>query len=186
MPKLPVLLDVRHGTGTVSPASYSFWFLLDDSCFATLCSFLPYSKGNQLYAYVCSVLQLCPALCDPMDCSLSGSSVHGILQASILEWVALPSSRGSSPPRGWDPHLLCLLRWQRGSLPLHHVGSPYVYIYPLFRFPSHLGHQRALRRIPCAVQGAALRRYLFQTIVVCIGQTQSTSSSHPILPPWYP
>ena len=39
-------------------------------------------------------------LCDPMDCSLPGSSVHGILQAKILEWVAMPSSRGSSQPRG--------------------------------------------------------------------------------------
>ena len=37
--------------------------------------------------------------CDPIDCSLSGSSVHGVLQARILEWVARPSSRGSSQPR---------------------------------------------------------------------------------------
>ena len=37
--------------------------------------------------------------CDPLDCSPPGSSVHGILQARILEWVAMPSSRGSSPPR---------------------------------------------------------------------------------------
>ena len=48
---------------------------------------------------VCSVAQSCPALCDPRDCSPPGSSVHGILQARILEWVAMPSSRGSSPPR---------------------------------------------------------------------------------------
>ena len=34
-------------------------------------------------------LQLCPTLCDPMDCSLPGSSVHGILQARVLEWVAI-------------------------------------------------------------------------------------------------
>ena len=46
------------------------------------------------------VTQLCLTLCDPMDCSLLGSSVHGILQANILEWVAMPSSRGSSEPRG--------------------------------------------------------------------------------------
>ena len=39
------------------------------------------------------------ALCDPMDCSPPGSSVHGILQARILEWVAIPFSRGSSQPR---------------------------------------------------------------------------------------
>ena len=42
------------------------------------------------------VAQSCPTLCDPMDCSPPGSFVHGILQARILEWVALPSSRGSS------------------------------------------------------------------------------------------
>ena len=44
-------------------------------------------------------LQSCLVLCDPMDCSPPGSSVHGILQARILEWVDIPSSRGSSPPR---------------------------------------------------------------------------------------
>ena len=43
--------------------------------------------------------QSCPTLCDPMDGSLPGSSVHGILQARILEWVVMPSSRGSSQPR---------------------------------------------------------------------------------------
>ena len=37
-------------------------------------------------------IQLCPSLCDPMDCSPPGSSVHGILQARILEWVAMPFS----------------------------------------------------------------------------------------------
>ena len=40
-----------------------------------------------------------PTLCDPMDCSLQGSSVHGILPARILEWVTMPSFRGSSQPR---------------------------------------------------------------------------------------
>ena len=42
------------------------------------------------------LLQLCLTLCDPMDCSLPGFSVLGILQARILEWVAIPFSRGSS------------------------------------------------------------------------------------------
>ena len=46
-----------------------------------------------------SVAQLCLTLCDPVDCSPPGPSVHGILQARILEWVALSSSRGSSWPR---------------------------------------------------------------------------------------
>ena len=44
-------------------------------------------------------LQSCPTLCDPMDHSLPGPSVHGILQARILEWIAMPFSRGSSGPR---------------------------------------------------------------------------------------
>ena len=45
------------------------------------------------------VARSCPTLCDCMDCSPPGSSVHGILQARILEWVVNPFSRGSSPPR---------------------------------------------------------------------------------------
>ena len=45
------------------------------------------------------VAQSCPALCNPMDCSPPGSSVHRILQARILEWVAVPFSRGSSQPK---------------------------------------------------------------------------------------
>ena len=45
------------------------------------------------------VAQSCPTLCDPMDCSLPGSSLHGILQTTVLEWVAISFSRGSSRPR---------------------------------------------------------------------------------------
>ena len=47
----------------------------------------------------CSVAQSRLSLCNPMDCSLPGSSIHGILQARILEWVAISYSRGSSQPR---------------------------------------------------------------------------------------
>ena len=45
------------------------------------------------------VAQLCLTLCDPMDCRTPSSSVHGILQARILKWVAIPFSKGSSQPR---------------------------------------------------------------------------------------
>ena len=44
-------------------------------------------------------LQSRPTLCNPLDCSQPGSSVHGTLQARILEWVAMPSCKGSSQPR---------------------------------------------------------------------------------------
>ena len=47
------------------------------------------------------VAQSCPTLCDPIDCSLPGSSVHGIFQAIVLEWIAISFSRGSSQPRAW-------------------------------------------------------------------------------------
>ena len=51
---------------------------------------------------LCLVAQLYPTLCDPMDCSLPGPSVHGILQARILEWIAI-SSPGDLPDPGIEP-----------------------------------------------------------------------------------
>ena len=58
-------------------------------------------------------------LCDTMDCSLPGSSIHGIFQAKLLEWVAVPySTECSQPMDRTHPRLLCLLNWQAGSLPL--------------------------------------------------------------------
>ena len=53
------------------------------------------------YCCCSSVAQSCPTPCDTRDCSPPGSSVHAILQARILEWVAIPSSRGPSQPRDW-------------------------------------------------------------------------------------
>ena len=52
-----------------------------------------------MHRYLSEVAQSCPTLCDPVDCSPPGSSVHGILQARVLEWVAISFSRGSSRPR---------------------------------------------------------------------------------------
>ena len=83
----------------------------------------------------CSVAQLCLTPCDPVDYSLPGSSVHGILQARILKWVAISFSRGSSLPRdqssvsyigGW-----ILYR-------LSHLGSPYSAVYAFIHlFSTH-------------------------------------------------
>ena len=59
-------------------------------------------KGNSFLLHVCicaESFQSCLTLCDPMDCSPPGSSAHGMLQSRILEWFAMPSSRGFSPPR---------------------------------------------------------------------------------------
>ena len=82
---------------------------------------------NVMYSYNCGsqvrhhhesvVAQLCPTLWDPMDCCPPGSSVHGIFQARILEWVAMPSSRGIFLIQGLNSHLLCLLDCRR--IPYH-------------------------------------------------------------------
>ena len=56
----------------------------------------------------CEVAQSCPTLCDPMDCSLPDSSLHRILQARVLEWVAISFSRGSSQPRN-QTRVSCIL-----------------------------------------------------------------------------
>ena len=63
-------------------------------------------------------------LCCSMDCSLPGSSVRGIFQAGILEWVAISSTRGIFPTQGLIPCLLFLLHWEAGSLPLAPPGKP--------------------------------------------------------------
>ena len=66
---------------------------------------LPLSCGFCLLC-VCSVAQLCLTICNPMDCSPPGSSVHGIFPARMLEWIAISCSRGSSWPRDWT-HIFC-------------------------------------------------------------------------------
>ena len=70
---------------------------------------------------VCVHAQPCPTLCDPMDCSPPGSSIHGISQARILEWVAISYSRGSSRPRD-QTHISCI--GKRICLSLSHLGHP--------------------------------------------------------------
>ena len=90
------------------------------------------NKGpyNQSYGFSCSYVQMwekwsevtqsCLTLCDPMDCSLLGSSVHAVFQARVLEWVAISFSKGSSQPRNWtwSPAL------QEDALPSEPPGKP--------------------------------------------------------------
>ena len=100
-------------------------------------------------------------LSDFMDCGLPGSSVRGIPQARILEWVCCALLQGVFLTQGSNPHLLCLLHWQVGSLPLVSPGkhlhqgtwsliitsSPAVH-RPLSQTPhppTHLSLQVALR-----------------------------------------
>ena len=86
------------------------------------------------------VAQLCPTFCDPMDCSQPDSSAHGILQARILEWVAIPFSGGSSWPRDWI-QVSCLTGrfftiWARYSRLFLYPACPLLWKQPfLQRFP---------------------------------------------------
>ena len=81
----------------------SLWYLKQNS---------PSPPSSQLSKMVASLVvqwirilsrlaQSCPTHCNPMDCSLPGSSVHGIFQAIVLEWIVISFSRGSSQPRDW-------------------------------------------------------------------------------------
>ena len=79
------------------------------------------------------IAKSCPALCDPMDCSLPGFSVLGILQARILEWIATSYSR-DLPNQGSYPHLL---HWQVDSLP---PGTHCWYINSKYPKPSCLSY----------------------------------------------
>ena len=81
-------------------------------------------KAFEVDVCMCAkLLQSCLTLCNPVDCNAADCSVHGILQVRILEWVAMPSSKGSSWPRD-RTHIYCLLPWQVGSLPPGPPGSP--------------------------------------------------------------
>ena len=76
-----------------------------------------------MYKYRCAKsLQSCLTLCNLLDCSPPGSSVHGILQARILKWVLIPFSRESSQPRDQIHVSYVSLHWQAGSLPLLPLG----------------------------------------------------------------
>ena len=98
LPKITQLVSVRGKKETyisrIPPQSLS-------SSHCTLC-LSPYENVNSWTPTVkVLVVQSCSNLCDPMDCSPLGSTVHGILQARILAWVAISSSSGSSQPRDW-------------------------------------------------------------------------------------
>ena len=77
---------------------YPFWMII----WASACS----NRESESEA-----AQSCQTLCDPVDCSPPGSSIHGILQARILVWVAISFSRGSSPPRDWTQVSHIAGRW---------------------------------------------------------------------------
>ena len=96
---------------------------------ALLVDSLPLSHwGKPSFLFVCAkLLQQFPTLCDPVDFSLPGSSVHNIFQVKLLKWVAMPSSTGSSRPRDQTcvSYISCIGR--RVLYQEHHLGNPPFY-----------------------------------------------------------
>ena len=80
----------------------------------------------------CLAAQSCLTLCDPMDCNPPGSSVYGILQARILEWVAIPFSRGSSWPKDWTQVSCIAGGFFTAEPPGKPQTSKYLYLFKIF------------------------------------------------------
>ena len=102
------------------------------------------------------VAQSCPTLCDPMEYSPPGSSVHGILQPRTLEWVAISFSRGSSQPRDWTQVLLHCRQTlyhlsHKGSLSSHLFVCMYIHYTHIYVFIYIHTHTYIIEIIVCAV-----------------------------------
>ena len=98
---------------------YSWFYLLFNFFLRLIRSHLfSFLFSSTLGMCACSIAKLCLTICDLTDCSLPGSSVHGILQARILEWVTISSSRTSSQPR-YQPCISCIYRWSVYGLSCH-------------------------------------------------------------------
>ena len=110
--------------------------------------------------YKNELLQLCLTLWDPMGCSLPDSSVHGILQARILEWVAISFSRGSSPPRDQTFVSYIYLHWQADSLPLWPSGKPQ-------NEPTNMKGQKIFKKFftDTPFKGWRKKNHIFQLLV---------------------
>ena len=123
----PDLLSCRErpGPGTTPPDPDKSPF---EMCIWEWLSMCELGGLSLIFCHMCvhaQLLQSCPTLCDPIDCSPPGSSVRGILQARIPAWVAF-SSPGNCPDPGLKPEsLMCLLHWQVGPLPLAPPGKPH-------------------------------------------------------------
>ena len=123
----PNLWTTRKVPGCL--CSYSTFLVLIISCLV-----------SRLHMCCCLVAKSCPTLCNPMDCSPPGSTVHGILQARLPEWVVISSSRASSQPRD-QTHISCIGRW----ILFYHwatwkpLSTLYLFLMTCVHSPQHMG-----------------------------------------------
>ena len=130
---------------------------------------------HYIFAYICaySVTPSCPTLCDPVDYSPPGSSVHGISQARILEWVTISLSRGSSQPRDWTL-VSCIGRW----IPYHWTIWKALCIYVYTYIYTHIAHiwKKELIREKTSAMGYIPRRLTQTQSNVGLDLSQSETS----------
>ena len=108
-----------------------------------------FSIVNVLY-WMCA--QLYHSLCGPMDCSPSGSSVHGIFQTRILEWGAIFILQGILLTQGSKLSLLCILHWQEDSLPLAPPGKLLIGLSLSIHWPFKIQTLLLVQRIKVKVK----------------------------------
>ena len=97
------------------------------------------SQAKMWNTYVCVCAQLCPTLWNPMDCSLPGFSIQGIFQTRILEWVAIPFSRGSS----WLSGQTCVsCFYSTGRWTLYHWAPWEAHVWFTLTLSREFGEKR--------------------------------------------
>ena len=142
-----------------------------------------YAEPNSLNLmfHVCSVTQSCPTLCDPKDCSPPSSSVCGILQPRVLEWVAISLSRGSSRPR--DRNCVSYVSCIAGFLTTEPLGKPYKNQTDIrSQIPEVKVSQLCLTLydpMDCSQQGSSVHEILHARILEWVAIPFSRGSSQP-------
>ena len=143
---LPSFTRAPSAQQQVSPVTLTDFFTLSLAYFETCCDWEAFSTRTNVMGHdppwhpasstcVCLVAQSYLALCDPLDYSPPGSSVHGIFQARMLEWVAISCAGRSYWPRNWT-RISCVSDTGRQILDhLWQLGNPYVfYGFPICLF----------------------------------------------------
>ena len=123
------------------------------------------------WRFCCLVGELCPTLCDFMDCSPPDSSVHGIFQANILEWVANAFSRGSSWPKDWT-YVSALHADSLQSEPLGKTINPKLILLTqwLLTVVVHCSHMENLENV------GAFNYFEYSLVLVIFSISPSTST----------
>ena len=174
--KLTLLQDLE--TKQLPSAPCLEWALLTEQTLTACCpvglSSCPTQRWSEAKWSEVRVAQSCPALCIPVDCSPPGSSVHGILQARALEWVAIPFSRGIFLTQGSNPglpHCRQILHQ------LSHQGSPRILEWVAYPFSRGSSWPRNQTRVSCIAGRFFLPSELPRKPILPVGEINHQQST---------